>query len=52
MKVGFLGTGLMGKPLAQRLLAANIPVIAYNRTASKLAELKAAGWVSNFGQGC
>lgn len=43
MKVGFLGTGLMGKPLAQRLLAANIPVIAYNRTASKLEELKAAG---------
>lgn len=43
MKVGFLGTGLMGKPLAQRLLAANIPVIAYNRTASKLTELKAAG---------
>ncbi|OKH39687.1 hydroxyacid dehydrogenase [[Phormidium ambiguum] IAM M-71] len=43
MKVGFLGTGLMGKPLAQRLLAAKIPVIAYNRTASKLAELKAAG---------
>lgn len=43
MKVGFLGTGLMGKPLAQRLLTAKIPVIAYNRTASKLAELKAAG---------
>ena len=43
MKVGFLGTGLMGKPLAQRLLAAKIPVIAYNRTASKLEELKAAG---------
>lgn len=43
MKVGFLGTGLMGKPLAQRLLSAKIPVIAYNRTASKLEELKAEG---------
>lgn len=43
MKVGFLGTGLMGKPLAQRLLSAKISVIAYNRTASKLEELKAAG---------
>ena len=43
MKVGFLGTGLMGKPLAQRLLSAKIPVIAYNRTVSKLEELKAAG---------
>lgn len=43
MNVGFLGTGLMGKPLAQRLLSAKIPVIAYNRTVSKLEELKAAG---------
>jgi 3-hydroxyisobutyrate dehydrogenase len=43
MKVGFLGTGLMGKPLVQRLLCAKIPVVVYNRTASKLEELKAAG---------
>ncbi|XWK89609.1 MAG: NAD(P)-dependent oxidoreductase [Phormidium sp.] len=43
MKVGFLGTGLMGKPLAQRLLCARIPVVVYNRTASKVEELKAAG---------
>ncbi|MFB2893083.1 NAD(P)-dependent oxidoreductase [Aerosakkonemataceae cyanobacterium BLCC-F50] len=43
MKVGFLGTGLMGKPLVQRLLCAKIPVVVYNRTASKVEELKAAG---------
>ncbi|MFB2834862.1 NAD(P)-dependent oxidoreductase [Floridanema evergladense] len=43
MKVGFLGTGLMGKPLVQRLLLAKIPVVVYNRTASKVEELKAAG---------
>lgn len=43
MKVGFVGTGLMGKPLAQRLLCARIPVVVYNRTASKVEELKAAG---------
>ncbi len=43
MKVAFLGTGLMGQPMAQRLLAANIPVIAYNRTPEKLEPLKAAG---------
>lgn len=43
MKVGFLGTGLMGKPLVQRLLSAKIPAIAYNRTASKLEELKTEG---------
>jgi 3-hydroxyisobutyrate dehydrogenase len=33
----------MGQPMAQRLLAAQIPVIAYNRTPSKLDPLKAAG---------
>ncbi|MCF4968793.1 NAD(P)-dependent oxidoreductase [Nostoc sp. CMAA1605] len=43
MKVAFLGTGLMGQPMAQRLLAANIEVIAYNRTPEKLAPLQAAG---------
>ncbi len=43
MKVAFLGTGLMGLPMAQRLLAANIELIAYNRTPEKLEPLKAAG---------
>ncbi|GAX41670.1 6-phosphogluconate dehydrogenase NAD-binding protein [Tolypothrix sp. NIES-4075] len=43
MKVAFLGTGLMGLPMAQRLLAANIQLIAYNRTPEKLAPLQAAG---------
>ncbi|MDZ8188714.1 MAG: NAD(P)-dependent oxidoreductase [Nostoc sp. ChiSLP02] len=43
MKVAFLGTGLMGLPMAQRLLAADIQLIAYNRTPEKLAPLQAAG---------
>ncbi len=43
MKVAFLGTGLMGLPMAQRLLAANIELVAYNRTPGKLAPLAAAG---------
>lgn len=43
MKVAFLGTGLMGLPMAQRLLAAGIELVAYNRTPEKLAPLKAAG---------
>ena len=43
MTVGFIGTGLMGLPMAQRLLAADMPVIAYNRTAAKLEPLQAAG---------
>ncbi|PIG94758.1 NAD(P)-dependent oxidoreductase [Gloeocapsopsis sp. IPPAS B-1203] len=43
MKVGFLGTGLMGLPMAQRLLNANLELIAYNRTAEKLTPLKEVG---------
>lgn len=43
MKVGFFGTGLMGQPMAKRLLDAKIPVVAYNRTQSKLAPLQDAG---------
>lgn len=43
VKVGFLGTGLMGLPMAQRLLAANFELVAYNRTPEKLAPLREAG---------
>ncbi|MEQ9622562.1 NAD(P)-dependent oxidoreductase [Coleofasciculus chthonoplastes] len=43
VKVGFLGTGLMGQPMAQRLLDGEIPVVAYNRTSSKLEPLRNAG---------
>ena len=43
MKIGFLGTGLMGQPMALRLLEANYSLIAYNRTQSKLQPLKEAG---------
>lgn len=42
-KVGFLGTGLMGLPMAQRLLDADIDLVAYNRTPEKLEPLRAAG---------
>lgn len=43
MKIGFLGTGLMGQPMALRLLQANYEVIAYNRTQSKLQSIAEAG---------
>ena len=43
MKVGFLGTGLMGLPMAQRLLETDVELVAYNRTPEKLAPLQAAG---------
>ncbi|WP_041619297.1 NAD(P)-binding domain-containing protein [Stanieria cyanosphaera] len=43
MKIGILGTGLMGQPMAFRLLEANLSVIAYNRNPSKLESLQQAG---------
>lgn len=43
MKVAFLGAGLMGLPMAQRLANTNIELIAYNRTPEKLEPLRAAG---------
>jgi 3-hydroxyisobutyrate dehydrogenase len=43
MKVGFLGTGLMGAPMVERLAAVGISVIAYNRSVEKLEPLRAAG---------
>lgn len=43
MKIGLLGTGLMGQAMAQTLLAADYSVMAYNRTPEKLAPLKEKG---------
>jgi len=39
----FLGTGIMGAPMARRLGAAGISVAAWNRTAEKAAGLAGAG---------
>jgi 3-hydroxyisobutyrate dehydrogenase len=43
VKIGLIGTGLMGLPMAQRLLSASVPLVVYNRTASKLEPLRQAG---------
>lgn len=43
MKVGFIGTGLMGLPMAQRLLDADIELVVYNRTLAKVEPLRAGG---------
>lgn len=43
MKIGLLGTGLMGEAMVKKLLEAKLLVVAYNRTQSKLAPLKEAG---------
>ena len=41
--IAFLGIGLMGRPMALRLLSAGFAVRAWNRTASKAASLRDAG---------
>lgn len=41
--VAFLGIGLMGKPMATRLLEAGYPLIAWNRSRSKAEVLAAIG---------
>lgn len=42
-KLAFLGTGLMGSPMARRLLAAGFPLRVWNRTMAKAAPLAEAG---------
>jgi 2-hydroxy-3-oxopropionate reductase len=46
--IAFLGTGLMGRPMAQRLLAAGSSLVVWNRTAEKSRPLIAQGarWAS------
>jgi 3-hydroxyisobutyrate dehydrogenase len=43
MKVALIGTGLMGRPMAERLLAAGYGVVVYNRTHSKTEPLALLG---------
>ncbi len=43
MKVALIGTGLMGMPMAQRLLSAKVPLVVYNRTQDRAEPLRAAG---------
>jgi 3-hydroxyisobutyrate dehydrogenase len=43
MTIALLGTGLMGRPMAERLAASGYAVVAYNRTQAKAEELRHAG---------
>lgn len=42
-RVGFLGLGNMGRPMARRLVASGTPLTVYNRTAAKCAEFADLG---------
>jgi 3-hydroxyisobutyrate dehydrogenase-like beta-hydroxyacid dehydrogenase len=43
MDVGVVGLGLMGRPIARRLLAAGYPLTVWNRTEQRAAELVTLG---------
>lgn len=43
MQIGFLGAGLLGRPMAERLKAAGHRVTVYNRTQEKIADLPNLG---------
>jgi 3-hydroxyisobutyrate dehydrogenase-like beta-hydroxyacid dehydrogenase len=42
-RIGFIGLGMLGKPMAQNLLAAGYALTVYNRTPEKAASLTADG---------
>lgn len=41
--IGFIGLGLMGKPMARNLLKAGFPLVVWNRTAAKTEDLVREG---------
>jgi len=43
MRIAFLGTGLMGAPMAERLLSSGHGLIVFNRTKEKVARLASMG---------
>jgi len=42
-KIGFMGLGIMGAPMAARILKADYPLMVYNRTAAKAEPLAQLG---------
>lgn len=42
-RIGFIGLGLMGKPMAQNLLKAGYPLVVFNRSCPPMEALAAAG---------
>jgi 2-hydroxy-3-oxopropionate reductase len=46
MKIGFIGLGIMGKPMGQNILKAGFQLVVCSRNAASVAELTAAGAAS------
>ena len=43
LRIGYIGLGIMGKPMAQNILKAGFELTVYNRTVGKMDELVQAG---------
>lgn len=43
MKIGFIGLGVMGEPMALNLVRAGTPLVVWNRSPAKCSELQSAG---------
>ncbi|MGV8083429.1 MAG: NAD(P)-dependent oxidoreductase [Coriobacteriia bacterium] len=52
LRIGFVGTGVMGLPMADHLLDAGYELVVYNRTREKAAELleRGASWRDSAGE--
>lgn len=48
LKVGYIGLGLMGKPIAMNILKAGFPLMVHNRSREKVKELVLDGAVEAF----
>ena len=48
VKIGFIGIGLMGYPMAKNLLKSKYQVKVFNRTKNKALKLKKFGAILNF----
>ena len=43
LKIGYIGLGLMGKPIASNILKAGFPLIVHNRSQAAVNELVSLG---------
>lgn len=48
LKVGYVGLGLMGKPIAKNILKAGFPLVVHNRSREKVKELVQEGAIEAF----
>jgi 2-hydroxy-3-oxopropionate reductase len=48
MKIGYIGLGLMGKPMARNIMKAGYPLVVHNRSRESVKELAAEGAVEAF----